>query len=219
LEKNMLNEHQFLKMIPNAGLIAGVFVSALNAAMSRYAINTPPRMAAFIAQAGHESAQFTRMVENLNYSAQGLASTWPGRFAIDRAATPPQPNALALSLARMPEAIANAVYGGRMGNTLPGDGWRYRGRGLLQNTGKDNYRLCGAAIGLPLIDEPDLLLEPGPAAMAAGWFWSANRLNALADTGNIGDIGSIINTGRRGNVPAGADERKALYQRALKVLV
>jgi putative chitinase len=215
----VITQQQLLQILPNARPVAGVFVPALNAAMAKYAINTPARAAAFIAQAGHESAQLTRLVENLNYSAQGLAGTWPSRFAIDRSATPLQPNALALSLARMPEAIANAVYGGRMGNTLPGDGWRFRGRGLFQNTGKENYRLCGEAIGLPLIDEPDLLLEPGPAAMAAGWFWDANRLNPLADAGKIGDIGSIINTGRRGNVPVGADERKAIYQRALKVLV
>jgi putative chitinase len=215
----VITQQQLLQILPNARPVAGVFVPALNAAMAKYAISTPARAAAFIAQAGHESAQFTRLVENLNYSAQGLAGTWAGRFAIDRSATPVQPNALALSLARMPEAIANTVYGERMGNTLPGDGWRYRGRGLLQITGKDNYRLCGEAICLPLIDEPDLLVEPGPAAMAAGWFWNANRLNTLADTGKIGDIGSIINTGRRGNVPAGADERRAIYQRALKVLV
>jgi putative chitinase len=214
----LINKQQLLLILPNAGQVAGVFVDAVNAALAKYAINTPARAAAFLAQTGHESAQFTRLVENLNYSAQGLAIQWKSRFAIDPNATPPQPNTLALQVARQPQAIANAAYGDRMGNILPGDGWRYRGRGLIQLTGKDNYRLCGQAIGLPLIDEPDLLLEPGPAAMAAGWYWDANRLNALADAGNNVDIGSIINTGRRGRIPAGAEERKAIYLRALKVL-
>ena len=214
----LINKQQLLLILPNAGLVAGVFVDAVNAALAKYAINTPARAAAFLAQTGHESAQFTRLVENLNYSAQGLAIQWKSRFAIDPNATPPQPNTLALQVARQPQAIANAAYGDRMGNTLPGDGWRYRGRGLIQLTGKDNYRLCGQAIGLPLIDEPDLLLEPGPAAMAAAWYWDTNKLNALADTGNNTDIGSIINTGKRGRIPAGAEERKAIYLRALKVL-
>lgn len=214
----MINKQQLLLILPNAGQIAGVFVDAVNAALAKHAINTPARAAAFLAQTGHESAQFTRLVENLNYSAQGLAIQWVSRFAIDPNATPPQPNTLALQVARQPQAIANAAYGDRMGNTLPGDGWRYRGRGLIQLTGKDNYRLCGQAIGLPLIDEPDLLLEPGPAAMAAGWYWDTHKLNALADAGNNADIGSIINTGRRGRIPAGADDRKALYLRALEVL-
>lgn len=213
-----INAQQLLQILPKCRAVAGVFVPALNAAMAKYSINTPARAAAFIAQAGHESAQLTVLVENLNYSAQRLAAVWPGRFAIDKSAAVPQPNALALSLGGLPEAIANSVYGGRMGNTLPGDGWRYRGRGLFQLTGKDNYRRCGLALGLPLIDEPDLMLEPGPAAMAAAWFWDVSRFNVLADAGNLGEIGSVINTGSRGNTPNGAAERAALYQRALKVL-
>lgn len=213
-----INKQQLLQILPSAGPIAGVFVPAVNTAITKYAIDTPARLAAFLAQTGHESTHFTKLSENLNYSAEGLALRWKARFAIDPNATPPQPNALALQIARHPQAIANAVYGDRMGNTLPGDGWRYRGRGLIQLTGKDNYRLCGQAIRLPLIDEPDLLLAPGPAAIAAGWYWDANKLNALADVGNNADIGSIINTGRRGRTPAGGAERKAIYLRALKVL-
>lgn len=213
-----INKQQLLQILPSAGPVAGVFVPAVNTAIAKYAINTPARLAAFLAQTGHESAQFTKLAESLNYSAAALAIRWKSRFAIDPNATPPQPNALALQIARQPQAIANAAYGDRMGNTLPGDGWRYRGRGLIQLTGKDNYRLCGQAIGLPLVDEPDLLLDPGPAAMAAGWYWDTNKLNALADSGNNADIGSIINTGKRGRIPAGADDRKAIYLRALKVL-
>lgn len=213
-----ITRQQLLLILPNAGPVAGVFVPAVNAAIARYTINTPARAAAFLSQTGHESTQFTKLLENLNYSAAGLAIQWKDRFSIDPNATPPQPNALALQIARQPQAIANAAYGDRMGNTLPGDGWRYRGRGLIQLTGKDNYRLCGQAIDLPLVDEPDLLLEPGPAAMAAGWYWDTKKLNALADIGNNADIGSLINTGKRGRVPAGADDRRAIYLRALKVL-
>lgn len=95
--------------------------------MVRFKINSPVRMAAFIAQVGHESGQLTRMVENLNYSADRLRAVWPNRFDA----------ALAAQVARKPEQIADIVYAGRMGNTLPGDGWKYRGRGLIQLTGAD----------------------------------------------------------------------------------
>jgi len=208
-----INQQQLLQILPNARPVAGVFVPALNAAMAKYAITTPGRVAAFLAQVGHESAQLTRMVENLNYSAQGLASTWPSRFAVDRGASPLQPNPKAVKMSRQPEVIANSVYADRLGNVSLGDGWRYRGRGLIQLTGKDNYRECGEGIGLPLVDEPDLLLEPGPAAMAAGWFWDRRRLNGLADSGDLEAITRKVNGGM-----TGYPDRAAIYQRALKVL-
>lgn len=216
-----ITPQQLLQIVPNAGQVAGVFVPALNAAMAKYQINTPSRVAAFIAQVAHESANLTRLVENLNYSAQGLAATWPRRFAVDANATPPQPNSLALSIARSPQAIANNVYANRMGNGAPesGDGWKYRGQGLLQITGKDNYRAAGAALELDLLAHPELLQQPDTAALSAAQFWSVNGLNALADAGNFSDIGSVINTGKRGNVPVGAADRAAIYQRALRVLI
>ncbi|WP_213881187.1 glycoside hydrolase family 19 protein [Pseudomonas sp. dw_358] len=215
-----ITPQQLLQIIPNAGPVAGVFTPALNAAMERYQINTPARIAAFIAQVAHESANLTRLVENLNYSAQGLAATWPSRYAIDANATPPQPNPLALTLARNPQGLANDVYADRMGNGAPdsGDGWTYRGRGALQVTGKANYRSLGIALTLDLLNHPELLENPVYAALSAARFWSANNLNGLADAGNFGDIGSVINTGRRGNIPVGAADRTALYQRALRVL-
>lgn len=216
-----LTQQQLLQIAPNAGPVAGVFVPALNAAMARYQINSPSRVAAFIAQVAHESANLTRLVENLNYSAQGLAANWPRRFAIDANAFPPQPNPLALSIARNPQAIANNVYANRMGNDAPesGDGWKYRGQGLLQITGKDNFRAAGVALGLDLLAHPELLQQPDTAALSAAQFWSVNGLNALSDTGNFSDIGSVINTGKRGNVPAGAADRTAIYQRAFRVLI
>ena len=120
-----ITQQQLLQIFPQARPVAGFFVAALNAAMARYRIDSPVRVAAFLAQVGHESAQLTRLVENLNYSAKGLQSTWPNRFDA----------ALAAQLERKPEQIANIAYDGRMGNTAPGDGWRYRGRGLTQVTG------------------------------------------------------------------------------------
>ena len=147
-----LTEQQLLRIFPNARLVAGVFVAALQRAMDEREIDTPARRAAFLAQVGHESSQLTRLVENLNYSAQGLAATWPGRYL----GPDGQPNALALRLARNPQAIADNTYATRNGNgdEASGDGWRFRGRGLLQITGRANYRLVGEALGEPLEAEP-----------------------------------------------------------------
>lgn len=130
-----ITEQQLLQILPNARRNAGVFVSAINRAAARYDITSRVRLAAFLAQAGHESAELTRLVENLNYGAAGLANTWPGRFAVDPTARQRVPNGLALRLERQPEAIANAVYGNRMGNgpAASGDGWRYRGRGCSRS--------------------------------------------------------------------------------------
>ncbi|MBT2371982.1 glycoside hydrolase family 19 protein [Pseudomonas fluorescens] len=225
-----ITEQQLLLILPNAGRIAGVFAPALNAAMGEYQIITRLRSAAFIAQIGHESSQLTRLVENLNYSANGLADTWPNRYAemngkgggyvktVVNNTVRNKPNALAMSLAGKAELIASHVYAGRMGNTAPGDGWKYRGRGLIQVTGKHNYRLCGDALGLDLVSHPEWLGQPRHAVMSAAWFWSVNRLNILADVSDIQNIGSIINTGGKGRTPNGAAARQVLYQQALKVL-
>ena len=215
---------QLLLILPNASQVAGVFVPVLNIAMNRYQIVGQKRMAAFIAQVGHESGQLTRLLENLNYSADGLANTWPNRYADpdgkggyvkvlvkDRSRN--KPNALGLSLAGKPEQIANNVYAGRMGNTAPGDGWKYRGRGLIQLTGKTNYQLCGEALGLDLLAQPELLEKPQHACMAAAWFWGSNGLNSLADKGDLETITRRINGGL-----TGLADRQALYARALKVL-
>ncbi|KQB53800.1 glycoside hydrolase family 19 [Pseudomonas endophytica] len=219
-----ITSQQLLQILPNAGQVAGVFVPVLNTAMNRYQIVGQKRIAAFIAQVGHESGQLTRLVENLNYSADGLANTWPNRYAEpdgksgyvkvmvkDRSRN--KPNALGLSLANKPEQIANNVYAGRMGNIAPGDGWKYRGRGLIQLTGKTNYRLCGEALGLDLLAQPELLEKPQHACMAAAWFWSSNGLNSLADKSDLESITRRLNGGL-----TGLADRQALYARALKVL-
>lgn len=211
----IITEQQLLQILPNARRNAGVFVSAINRAAARYDITSRVRLAVFLAQAGHESAELTRLVENLNYGAAGLANTWPGRFAVDPTARQRVPNELALRLERQPEAIANAVYGNRMGNGLAasGDGWRYRGRGLFQITGRAQYQRCGRALGLPLVEQPELLERPEHAALSAAWFWDDNRLNALADAGDFEAVTRRINGGL-----TGLAERSLLWGRARAVL-
>ncbi|WP_460160770.1 glycoside hydrolase family 19 protein [Pseudomonas sp. S2_B10] len=179
-----ITQQQLLQILPNAGARAGVFVPVLNTAMQRYQVVGAKRVAAFIAQIGHESGQ-------LRY----VREIWG-----------PTP--------------AQARYEGRadLGNTKQGDGLKYRGRGLIQITGRANYAACGEALGLDLINQPELLELPQHAAMSAAWWWATHRLNTLADAGDNSNIGSIINTGRRGRTPNGADERQALYEKALNVL-
>lgn len=198
-----ITSQQLLQILPNAGQVAGVFVPVLNTAMNRYQIVGSKRIAVFIAQVGHESGQLTRLVENLNYSAEALQRAWPSRFSAK----------LAADVARKPEQIANIAYGNRMGNTATGDGWKYRGRGLIQITGKDNYRACGEALGLDLTAQPELLEKPQHACMSAAWFWATKGLNTLADSDKFNVITLRINGGQNGAV-----DRQALYARALKVL-
>lgn len=211
-----ITEQQLVQILPNSRKVAAVFVSTLNAAMNRYGIDqNARRMAEFIAQCGHESAQFTVLVENLNYSAQGLANTWPSRYAVAPAASPRSPNELAAKLARRPEAIANNAYANRNGNgsEASGDGWKYRGRGLVQVTGRANYVAAGVALALDLVSHPELLELPWNACMSAAHFWSVNGLNDLADAGNTLAITKKINGGTKG-----LDERLAFAAHGRAVL-
>jgi putative chitinase len=200
-----ITQQQLLQILPNARPVAGIFLPALNEAMARYKIDTRLRAAAFLAQVGHESSHLTRLVENLNYSAEGLIRTWPKRFNLE----------LATRVARKPEQIANIVYASRMGNgpAVTGDGWKYRGRGLVQVTGWVNYQACGSALGLDLLTKPELLEQPVYAAPSAAWYWSSNGLNELADAGRFEDITRRVNGGLTGQA-----DRLDIYQRALKVI-
>jgi putative chitinase len=200
-----ITSQQLLQILPGAGKQADVFAPALSLAMEKHQINTPKRIAAFIAQVGHESGQLRSLVENLNYSAEGLIRTWPKRFTL----------LTATCAARKPEQIANIVYASRMGNgpAATGDGWKYRGRGLVQITGWVNYQACGSALGLDLLTKPELLEQPIYAALSAAWYWSSNGLNELADDGKFEAITQRINGGQNG-----AADRLAIYQRALTVL-
>lgn len=173
-----------------------VYLDPLKAAMALHAIDTEERISHLLAQVAHESAGFTRITENLNYSAQGLAATWPRRFR----GSDGKPNALAEILHRKPQLIANEVYANRIGNTQPGDGWKYRGRGLIQLTGKSNYTAASHALYNSdiLVSEPDQVLQPDVAALTACWFWLSNGLNELADLGDVEKITRRINGGTIG---------------------
>lgn len=174
-----ITQQQLLQILPNAGPVAGVFVPVLNAAMGHYQIVGTKRVAAFIAQIGHESGQLKYVKEIWGPTA------------------------------------AQAKYEGRkdLGNTVAGDGSKYRGRGLIQITGRANYMACGEALGIDLIKQPELLEKPQHACMSAAWFWTTKGLNTLADADQFDKITRRINGGQNG-----AADRQALYARALKVL-
>jgi len=169
--------------------IEGKWLEPLLETFEKYEINTPKRQACFLGQCMHESGGFKFLRENLNYSAKGLVVTWPSRFPNEEYAD---------EFARKPERIANKVYGGRMGNTEDGDGAKYIGRGLIQLTGKDNYKAVTEALGVDLVANPQLLEEPRYAALSAGWFFNKKNLNALADVMDIETMSKRINGGNIG---------------------
>jgi putative chitinase len=179
-------------------------------------IDTVREVACFLGQGAHESQGFTRLTENLNYSAQRMAEVWPRRFAVNRHARPLRPNGLALSLDRKPELIANIVYANRMGNGAPatGDGWRYRGAGIWQLTGANNHKACAAALGLPLEGFGDYLRSRQGAAMSAAWFFRENDLDALAATPGVEDETRRINGGVHG-----LQDRKARFDAVVAELL
>jgi len=213
-------------MIPSSQqlIAAGVkdierWLPAIQVVCEHYAIDTPQRIAGFLAQTAHESAGYSILTENLNYSADTMAVVWPNRFAEKGSDGKPikengknKPNKFALALHRKPEMIANVVYSSRMGNgpVESGDGWKYRGRGLKQLTGKDNYTRCGNALNTDLVANPDLLLEPQYAALSAGWFWMANKCSDFADKGDIEGLTKRINGGL-----IGLPDRKVRFQKVL----
>lgn len=188
--------------------MARLWAEHLTTAMGRFGIDTPRRQAQFLAQVGHESGGFSRLEENLNYDAAGLARTWPGRFSSGTG-----PNELARTIARQPERIAKAAYGLRMGNNATTDGWTYRGRGLIQLTGKANYQAAASALGAPLVEQPDRVADRDMAALTAAWFWSKNGLNKPADLGDTKAVTRKINGGL-----TGLADRLQRYERAAKAL-
>ncbi len=168
-----------------------------------YEINSPNRIAGFLSQIAHESAGLTRLTENLNYTAERLMAVWPRRFPSIE---------FAKQYGRNPEKIANLVYASRMGNgdEASGEGWKYRGRGLKQLTGKSNYAACSKALGEDFVNDPDRLLMPVNAALSAGWFWSENGLNRFADADDFVGMTKRINGGT-----IGLEDRQARYKRIL----
>lgn len=170
-----LTQQQLITIMPNARAKAGIFLPALNAAMLEFGINTPARVASFLAQLAHESGQ----------------------------------------LVYVRELATGAAYEGRkdLGNTQPGDGVRFRGRGLIQITGRTNYAACGRALGLDLLAQPALLEQTVNACRSAGWFWQSRGLNALADAGDQVAVTRRVNGGTNGLA-----ERLAFFKVAQKVL-
>jgi putative chitinase len=208
--------------------LAERWIPYVQLAMTRYNINTPRQVAAWIAQCAHESAGFKLLVENLNYSADTMAVVWPTRFAEQepdpkrKGKTRPKkdakgkniPNKFALALHRKPEMIANSVYANRMGNgnIESGEGWKFRGRGLKQLTGKFNHIQASKALGVDVVANPDLLLDPQWASMSAAWFWSENKCGPLADADDFVGLTKRINGGT-----IGLEDRQKRYKAVLAV--
>jgi putative chitinase len=161
---------------------------ALNQLLPEYDINTPHRIAHFVAQCAHESGSFRFIKENLNYRAASLRATFPKYFPTDD---------LARQYERQPERIANRVYANRMGNgdEASGDGWRYCGRGLIQLTGKDNYTFFAGSLGIPVEEAAEYLATFEGAAQSACFYWEQNKLNRFADANDVKGLTRAINGG------------------------
>jgi putative chitinase len=199
-----ITQQQLSSMLPGNPYIEH-WCEALNKILPDYEINTPSRIAAFVAQTAHESGGYTALHENLNYRAESLCRVWPKYFNSGNAN----------DYAHQPEKIANRAYANRMGNgdEASGDGWRYCGRGLIQLTGKSNYQAFADSIETDISEIPAFLQTFEGAVQSACWFWEANNLNKWADAGNIEKMTQIINGGQ-----LGIEDRKRHYHHALQVL-
>ncbi len=190
------------------------WAEALNPALVRFGITTPARQCAFLAQTGHESGQFNRLEESLIYSSAGrLMAVFPRRFPTEASALP---------FVKNPSALANFVYARRMGNgdETSGDGFRYRGRGLIQLTGRSNYQQAADALKLALVEAPDQVTSREVAALTAAWYWDSRGLNALADDNttddDLEDFREITRRINGGTV--GLKERLEMFSRLQQLL-
>lgn len=200
-----------LKIVDQA--TADKWADSLQATCDRFEINTPERIAGFVAQCAHESGMFKSVSEGLNYKVEALKALF-GRHRISEEDC----NKYGRIDGKQPAdqaGIANAIYGGEfgkknLGNTEYGDGYTYRGRGLIQLTGKANYKKAGDSLGVDLVANPDLVATPEYAALTAGWFWSANNLNALADAKDLLGMTKKVNGGT-----IGIEHRTELYNKLI----
>ena len=199
----LITEQNFKSALPHIKDISE-WIDLMNKYLPLYGINTASRVAMFIAQTGHETGDYTVFAENLNYSAKGLVDTWPKRFNL----------ATAMMYARKPEKIANKVYANRMGNgdEASGDGWRYRGKGLIQVTGKAGYEGFAKMLGMPVEKAAEYIITKEGALRSACWFWGDHSLNALCDHQNVLAVTKIINGGT-----IGIEDRTARFNKNLKI--
>jgi putative chitinase len=198
----MLVNEQMLCTITTPEL-AAKWAIALNETCERFAIDSPFRIAGFISNTAHESGGFKFVKENLNYSAASLMRVWASRFPTIE---------IAQQYAMQPEKIANRAYSDRMGNgnEASGDGARYIGRGLIQLTGKNNYVAYSMACDNEALQHPEIVEQPKYAAESAGWFWSVNKLNTLADAQDVQGMCKRINGGFHG-----LDDRQMKYSKIM----
>lgn len=192
----------------DAAELASEMAGALPAARL---LETPDRFGKFVAEADYESGGFNFFEENLSYgSVERIMAVWPAR-------TRRVSREFLGTLVRNPRGLAEFVYGGRMGNREPGDGWKYRGRGIFQLTGRDNYRAAGAALRRPYEAQPDLVAAPADAVATAVWFWNRHRLSELVDSGGPHSthdrVSNVINRGAASLIAAGLDRRRERYMR------
>jgi putative chitinase len=202
---SLITKNQLAQIIPGNPYVDN-WLDALNEILPEYEINTPQRIAAFLAQCAHESGGFRALKENLNYKAESLIKVFPKYF----------PNLdIAKEYAHQQEKIANKIYGGRMGNgpEETGDGFRYCGRGLIQLTGKNNYTFFAGSLDIPVEECAEYLQTFEGAVQSACWFWETNNLNSLADKDDILTMTKRINGGT-----IGLEDRKKHYEHAKHVL-
>ena len=198
-----INLQKFKEVFPNCkspDMLVNLFDNILN----QSGINTKERVCMFLAQCGHESGGFTLTVENLNYGAKGLLSTFPKYFKNVNEA---------ILYERKPEKIANKVYANRMGNgpESSGDGWKYRGRGFIQLTGKSNYEAFSKDMDIDTVNNPDLVKDDLSIAIrSAVWFWNKNNLNSYCDKGDFIGLTKRINGGTNG-----LSDREAKYKKLI----
>ena len=207
----MITLEQFSAMIPKNKDPEEWYENVVDM-FKKYDITTPLRIAGFMAQCAHESADFTALEENLNYSEKALASVF-GRYFGEGKRNPAE-------YARQPEKIANYVYQdefrskqGAMGNTQPGDGWKFRGRGIKQLTGRNNYTAFGKSVGMTAEEAAEYVATKKGALESACWFWATNKIDRFADADDIVGMSKKINGGT-----IGLEDRKARYERAKALL-
>jgi putative chitinase len=204
MSNSILSLDQLKQMVRNPHIEH--WYEAIDQLLPDYDINTPGRVAAFVAQCAHESGNFVFVKENLNYRAASLRKTF-GKYFTD--------DATAAAYANKPEKIANRVYANRMGNgdEVSGDGYRFCGRGLIQLTGRDNYTFFAGSLGISVEEASEYLATFEGATQSACWFWETNDLNRFADAGDIKGLTRAINGGY-----IGLEDRISHYKHALHVM-